>query len=110
MKGHAGATGRPRATDPWPPHWHTSGSCPAGSPKTMMVPSHCPPVSGCAKSRQERRIEMNWRVVITVANSSAPKLLIVWLRGGRVVGGEGLGWVEAWGWLEAGAGLAGALR
>lgn len=53
---------------------------------------------------------MNWRVVITVANSSAPKLLIVWLRGGRVVGGEGLGWVEAWGWLEAGAGLAGALR
>lgn len=54
----------------------------------MMVPSHCPPVSGCAKRMQESRMEMNWRVVMTVANSSAPNVLMVWLRsqGGGVFG------------------------
>ena len=48
----------------------------------MTVPSHCPAVRGWAKSRQESRMEMNWRVVMTVANSKAPKVLIVWLQAG----------------------------
>ena len=33
---------------------------------------------GCAKSRQESRMEMNWRVVMTVAKSRAPYVLMVW--------------------------------
>lgn len=35
-------------------------------------------------------MEMNWRVVMTVANSSAPKVLMVWLRRG-IAGGGGRG-------------------
>ena len=53
------------------------------SPNTMTVPSHWPPVSGWANRMQERRMEMNCRVVMTVANSSAPKVLMVWLQGGK---------------------------
>jgi hypothetical protein len=49
------------------------------SPKTITVPTHWPAESGWANRRQERRMEMNWRVVITVANSSAPNVLMVWL-------------------------------
>lgn len=40
-------------------------------------------------------MEMNWRVVITVANSSAPKVLMVWLRavwaGAKERGGQARG-------------------
>ena len=40
-------------------------------------------------------MEMNWRVVMTVANSKAPKVLIVWLQ----AGGRGC---RAGGWLGRG--------
>jgi hypothetical protein len=45
--------------------------------KRLTVPAHWPNVSGCTKMRHESRMLRNCRVVMTVANASAPNVRIV---------------------------------
>ena len=39
---------------------------------------HCPKLRGCAKSKHDRRIERNCLVVMIVANTSEPNVLMVY--------------------------------